>query len=68
MDAVRRFPPISSSSLCPHRRRAITRRRSALVVRRGPGRRRAGRFVQLRKESFPGGLLPPAACPTPSRP
>ena len=35
-------------SLCPHR--ALARRRPARVVRHGPGSRRAGRFVQLRKE------------------
>ncbi len=46
----RRFPPILSSLLCPHR--APARRLPARVVRRGPGRRRSGRFVQLRKEQF----------------
>ncbi len=52
MDHESRFPPILSSSLCQHR--APARRLPARVVRRwhGPGRpaRRAGRFVQLRKE------------------
>jgi hypothetical protein len=43
---IRRFPPILSRSLRPHR--ATTRRLPSRVARYGPGGRRSGRFVHPR--------------------
>jgi hypothetical protein len=54
----RRIPPILSSSPCPHR--AHARSRPARVVRHGPGRRRSGRFVQLRTRKEPETRIVPS--------